>query len=412
MKKRLLLFIGGLVVVTLFWNASAISVLAQSVSPSPSPTATPGPDLTDINRRIAELQAKLDEVRKEKNSLSTEIRFLDNKILLNEKEIEKTELEIRITVSEIEDLAERISGLKTTLTQLSENLISRVQTQYKQKASDPISRMFATTGIADFLKEDKYREKVRVHTQDLLITTEEKRQNYNEEKTVKEEKQKELEALERRLASQRGELDQQKAAKRKLLDQTNNSEQNYQRLLAEAQAELSSLSRFTSGRGATLLPPQNSPDGWYFSQRDERWGSNCVGTACNYSVLEVGCLVSSAAMVKKKFGENVTPAHIAANPSHFFGSTAFMLRPYPAPSGYRYAYSRYNANTIDNQLEQGRPVIVKLSVSSQYSTHFVVIKDGRNGDYIMHDPWEGYDKKFKDFYSLGQIIEIAYLVNS
>jgi hypothetical protein len=28
----------------------------------------------------------------------------------------------------------------------------------------------------------------------------------------------------------------------------------------------------------------------------------------------------------------------------------------------------------------------------------------------MHDPWEGYDKKFSDYYSLGQIREIGALV--
>jgi hypothetical protein len=40
------------------------------------------------------------------------------------------------------------------------------------------------------------------------------------------------------------------------------------------------------------------------------------------------------------------------------------------------------------------------------------MKEKKDGQYIMHDPWEGYDKKFSDFYSLSQIQQIASLVKN
>lgn len=369
-------------------------------------------ELKEIQGRIDELTKKLEAVRSERDSLASNVQYLDSKIQLNEQQIAKTRYEIRALEAQINDLDQRISGLQVSIGELSAQLIDRVQTQYKQGSTDAISMMFATTGLSDFFKQDKYIERVRAHTQELLLTTELKRQVYDDERTHKEAKQDEMKVLQSRIEAQQKDLREQQEAKRRLLEQTKNSEANYSRLLSEAQAELTSLNRFTSGKATSLLSPQNSPDGWYFSQRDERWGKNCVGTACDYNIFEVGCLVASTAMVKKKFGENVTPATIAANSSYFFGRTAYMLRPYPTPSGYRYNFSRYNASTIDRELEAGRPVIAKLRVATQYSTHFVVIKGGSKGNYVMHDPWEGYDKKFNDYYSTGQIIEMAYLVKN
>lgn len=411
MKLRRLYFclIGLAIVMAGFVMLASTPVWAQESS-TESASTTDENELKEIQKRIDELTSRLAEVRNERDSLATEVKYLDGKIQLNQQQIAKTQYEIRVLEAQINDLDERISGLQVSISELSQQLIDRVQTQYKQGSTDAISIIFATTGLSDFFKQDKYIERVRAHTQELLLTTELKRQVYDEERSNKAEKQEEMQSLQAKLEAQQAEIRSQQEAKNRLLQQTKNSEANYSRLLSEAQAELTSISRFTSGRSTSLLPPQNSPDGWYFSQRDERWGKNCVGTACDYNIFEVGCLVASTAMVKKKYGENVTPATIAANPSYFFGRTAYMLRPYPAPSGYRYAYARYSSATVDRELEAGRPVLAKLRVATQYSTHFVVIKDGRNGDYTMHDSWEGYDKKFTDYYSTGQIIEIAYLV--
>jgi hypothetical protein len=126
--------------------------------------------------------------------------------------------------------------------------------------------------------------------------------------------------------------------------------------------------------------------------------------------MEVGCLISSTAMIKKKFGENVNPITISNNSSYFFSNTAYMSRPWPTPAGYYYQYNTYSQSTLDSKLNEN-PVIVKLS-AGPYGSHFIVIKEKRGDQYIMHDPWEGYDKNFSDFYSLSQIQQIASLVKN
>lgn len=224
------------------------------LGPRLAPVSAAADNLTEeereeIQEKIDELTEKLAEVQKEKTTLSSTIRLLDNKILLNAEQVRQTELEIRVTESEVQDLSERVEGLKESLGELSTALIHRVQKQYKQRTTDSMSRLFSTTGVADLLQQDKYLAKARAHTQELIISTEEKRQNYDDQRVEKEDKQDELEALKARLGEQKTELDQQKEDKRRVLETTQNNERIYQEQLAAAQAEAAGLLSIKAGLG-------------------------------------------------------------------------------------------------------------------------------------------------------------------
>lgn len=194
-----------------------------------------------LESEIEELKRKLAETQAEKNTLSATVKYLDTSISINEKEIEKTRHEISVLEIQINDLGQRIVGLQASLGELSEALIDRVQAQYKRRATDSVSIIFATTGLSDFFKEHKYYQQVRTHTQELLVTTELKRQVYDEEKHTKEDKQDQMQALQSQLEAQRADLAQQQSVKRKLLEETKNNEANYQKLLAQALAEKKAL---------------------------------------------------------------------------------------------------------------------------------------------------------------------------
>lgn len=210
----------------------------------------PNDDLDQLKKEIAELEAKISELQKERSSLSSAIKFLDSKILLAEKEIQKSEKEIAQLERQITELQERIKGLETNLNELSVELIRRVQEQYKRGSTDSVSIVFAATGLTNFFKEHKYISQVRAHTQQLLLDTELKRQEYDEEKQQKEAKQAELEALRNRLLSQQKELEQQKDDKRRLLVTTQNSERVYQDKLASALAEFNAIQSIVAGKGS------------------------------------------------------------------------------------------------------------------------------------------------------------------
>ena len=358
--------------------------------------------------KIACWQGKVSEARDKSVTLQSTITVLNGQINIQQLKVNQTQAEIDKLEREITDLSDRLAGLNVSLDKLSEVLVERVQEHYKRQMTTPLGLLLFSDTLNSFLAQRRYLQLAQEHLSDNMQQAETQRLDYDLQKELKEEKQAEVESKKSLLVTQQQALTSQRGAEQKLLTQTKNDETRFQQLLAEAQAELSSLKNFSESKGGGTLPPQNSPDGWFYSQRDERWaGMNIGGSSEN--ILEVGCLISSVAMVKKKLGENVTPAGVAANSGYFFSTTAYMLQPYPAPAGYRYANAAFSQSKLDAELEKN-PVIVKLS-AGPYGTHFIVIKEKKDGSYIMHDPWEGYDKVFTEFYSFGQIIRLSYLVN-
>lgn len=370
------------------------------------------PGYAAIQQTIQDLTAKLNAAQSQAQTLSSAITYLNNKQALIGKQIEATQYQIDSLGKDIDSLTGKIGVLETSLNSLTATLIHNIQTTYERRGISGFDLILSTGKFSDLFSRYEYLVAAQRFRQDLLFKTTQARFAYDQEKATKEQKQTQIAALKVQFQKQQSDLAAQQQAKQLLLTQTKNSEANYQRLLADATAQLASFKGFSQSMGGGLLPPQNSPDGWYFSQRDQRWGNMCIGSSCGTpnqgTIVDVGCLVTSVAMVKKKYGENVTPSTIAANSSYFFSTTAYMLQPFPAPSGYHYERGGYNQGQVDANLSAGRPVIVHLQVNSR-DGHFIVIKSGSGGEYTMHDPWEGYDKRFKDFYSLSQITSVDYL---
>lgn len=205
--------------------------------------------LDDLKKKIEELQNKISSLKGEQNTLASAIAVLDSQILLNEAEIEKTQFEISLLERQIDDLGQRIEGLELSLSDLSKLLVNRIQRQYKQSQADPVAIFFASTGLTEFVKEQRYVQQARAHTEDLMLAAEYKRQVYDQEKNTKEVKQQEMEALRSRLSLQQDSLEEQKRTKQSLLDITRNDERLYQQQLASALAEYQAIQSIVAGRG-------------------------------------------------------------------------------------------------------------------------------------------------------------------
>ncbi len=352
------------------------------------------------------LKGVIAETQSKANTLKNTISVLNGQVQIQQLQINQTLAEIQQLEKEITELGTRIDGLEISLDRMTNLLVERVNANYRHGNDDPILLMLASNSLSDFMSQLKYLKIAQKHVSEVMAKAENQRLTYDQQKSLKEEKQAEIEQKRITLQQQQNQLASQKQEQQQLLNVTQNDEAKYQKLLSQAQAEVASLKNYAQSKGGGTVPAQNSPDGWYFSQRDERWAGNRIGNSSE-NIMEVGCLISSTAMIKKKFGEDVNPASIAANTSYFFASTAYMLKPWPAPSGYHYVDVGFSQSRLDEQLEQN-PVILKLS-AGPYGTHFIVIKEKKDGKYIMHDPWEGYDKNFSDYYSFGQVISLSYL---
>lgn len=369
--------------------------------------------LQELQNTISDLQQKIATVQKESQTLSSAISYLTLKQSLITKQINATQFQIQLLQRDISSLGGKITLLENTLNSLTAALLRTVTASYQNRQVDSVEAMLSSRNFSSVVSSFKYLQIAQQYRKDLLFKTTQTKFEYDQEKTLKEQKQAEVSKLKASYVKQQQELIFQQKAKQLLLSQTKNSESNYQQLLSQAITQLNSLRGFSQSKGGGLLSPQISPDGWYYSQRDERWGNMCIGNSCGTrnqgTIMEVGCLIADVAMVKKKYGEDVTPASIAAVHAYFFSNTAYMLQPWPTPNGYYYLRSGFDRTKVDNNLREDRPVIVHLRVNNR-DGHFVVLKSGSDGNYTMHDPWEGFDKKFTDFYSLGQIDSAAYLM--
>jgi len=349
---------------------------------------------TSCNQKATELSQQAD-------TLSSQILYMDTQIYLTGIKIQETQEKIESTTKEIDILGSRIEGLDTSLTYLSKLLLQRVVQGYKQRAVSLFNILFDSDNAYDFISRIKYQKTAQENNQKLLVQVEQTKLNFEEQKKLREQKIQELDMLKTTLDNQKITLNSQKAAKQKLLTDTQNSEKIYRDLSIQARQQIAGFKSFFSSIGAGIINANqfgNGSDGNYYSQRDERWANRSIGYS-NESILNVGCLVTSVAIAAKKLGSSVNPLDIASDVSRFFGNTAYMKLPWPSVGGKSYvSLSQSDAN---QELQNGNYVIAGIRRNSCASggDHFVVLtkKDGDN--YIMHDPIYGPDQKFYDHYS-------------
>jgi hypothetical protein len=190
------------------------------------------------------------------------------------------------------------------------------------------------------------------------------------------------------------------------LADTKNDETRYQKLLSDAQRQLASFRRFVSNQGgASILSNQTKCDGWgcYYNQRDSDWGNKSIGYSGEV-MREVGCLVTSMAMVASHYGKSLKPGDIAGSGNPFWSNTAYMNQGSWTVNGVTMTRTRIGSSTakIDEELAAGRPVVVGIYGGPD---HFLVIKAKEGSDYIMNDPFpeNGSNLKFTSKYPLSAI---------
>ena len=366
-----------------------------------------------VDNKIACYQKKIEESKNQQNTLSGELTYIDNRIAYQETQIEKTRLEIVKAGKEADILSARIENLSQSMERMARLLSELVITSYKTQKVSSLEMFLAHNSFRLAVNEKQRQKLASLQTSKVLFRSMQDKLDYDQQKQEREELQVQLEVKTQQLKKQQADLEAQKESKAILLAQTKHSEKEYQKKMEEARKEAESFKRFAqdAGGGSCLgAQPGEGSNGWYFSQRDPRWCKQLIGGS-NMTVGEVGCYLTSVAMIFKKYGTSTSPSVIAANRNYFFASTALMTTP-PSPSGYTYKRQDYfNRETLDNELNNGRPVIVHVRTNNGYGGHFIVLYEKSGDDYKMHDPWYGADLDFSSRYRTSMIDSMRLFVN-
>lgn len=254
MNKKLASFFLALLLLTI--SIFSFSVVAQedtTPTPTPEPTVADSSDeddkLTELQDEIQKYQRILSETIEKKNTLKSQISYMDSQIRLTNLRIDQTRNNIELLEAQIDSLTEKIGILDVSLNEVSALFINRVIASYKSSRIKPVELIFAADSFSDFFRKVRYLHAAQMNDRDTLLTMEEIRSDYDNQKQKKEEKQQELQALQQQLAEQKDDLDTQKKNKEYLLQVTKNDEEKYQELLAQARAEYESIQAILAGQG-------------------------------------------------------------------------------------------------------------------------------------------------------------------
>ncbi len=409
------LFLG----VLLFTTAS----FSYAEDPTPTPTPTSAPNSKDSTSTVGDcesnhisiancpafLQSKLTELQGKDKTLSSQISIADNQIKLTEAKIENTQYQIELLVKDIDITKSKISSSEGDLDKTSHAFVGRAKAVYQVGTVDPWQVILTSNSLDNFFTRLKYLKIVQLFDKRNIYAAEQAKVNYANQQDILVDKKQQQEELSDKLTAYTDQLEAEKASKKQLLTETQGSEANYQKLLSQAKAQLAGFSNFVAAQGgASLLSGQTSCDSWgcYYNQRDSSWGGNSLN-GTQYTLASDGCLVTSMAMIFTHYGKKITPVDINSNSSNFASYyPAYLLFTISAGG----ATAQRVGASMDSVLASGDPVVV--GINAYGGTHFVVIKSGSNGSYIMNDPYlsNGHDISFTDHYSMGSIFSVQKVV--
>jgi len=209
-------------------------------------------DYKSTQEKIEELENKISEARGQQKTLKNTIAYLDNQVALTKIQIEQTEDELKVLGEEIATLSVKINRLDVNLNEVSGLLVTRVGAAYKRGYIKPMYVLLSSGGFNEFFESNKYLQVAQQNDRKILLELQNSRDQHQQQKSVKETKQAEVEKLQLTLQTQKVTLAAQKLQKEELLELTKNDEAKFQQLRAQLLEELQSIARVMSLEGVKI----------------------------------------------------------------------------------------------------------------------------------------------------------------
>ena len=247
----------------------------------------------ELSSIIESCTEKLKEIKTTINSLSTQINYMNTQIYLTKLKINRTQESIKKTEQEISALNKRIDNLDSTLTDLSSEFLILTQQVYKIKTKPFFAKVLAVESFPILLKQYKYLKTKINQTHQLMLQIQKTKLTYQEQKDLRQQKQKELEAFQITLRKQEDDLHNQQRAKQKLLAETKNNEKIYQQILNKARREYEAITAIVTGKGKEVKIKE--------VKAGELIANIIPGPSCNSSGAHVHFIIKENGSVQNPF---------------------------------------------------------------------------------------------------------------
>lgn len=246
MKVKLLIISSIFLLIGAFvFKAPVTYVLAESDSDK----------IDNLQDDIEKYQKKISELQGKANTLANEIERMNSQIYLTETQIQqsvvkinKTQQQITDLIGDIDNLVFRIDKLVEAIDYQQEVLNNRLRARYKSRDDSAFFVIFGGNSLNQIIQRTEYLKVMEHQDNKLLSEMNATKEAYEKQKELLEQKKKEEEELKAQLEQEKANLDaykaqleNTKAEKDRLLKLTQNDEQKYQQLLADAQKELEQI---------------------------------------------------------------------------------------------------------------------------------------------------------------------------
>lgn len=138
---------------------------------------------------------------------------MNNQIKLTELRINATEEEIKEINGDIGIATNKINELQYSLDALTRVSINRIIATYELGTVQPFQLLLSANGITDFFTRFNYLRITQANDKELLLTTQQAKNNYENQKDIFQTKKNKVEDLRKQLNVYTAQLDNEKKIK-------------------------------------------------------------------------------------------------------------------------------------------------------------------------------------------------------
>ncbi len=215
----------------------SVNALAQSATEIQDKIKQKDADIAKLEKEIAAYQAELNQLGKQKNSLSVAIRELDltkkklnTDISVTQSKIDKTNLTIQ---SLGKDIGNKEHSISNNIYSIMEGI--RITNEFEQ--ADVLHTLLSDANFSEVWNDMDNIVTVREKTREQVQELKQVKGELEDTRQVTIDAKNELLTLKSQLGSQQKIVEQNVTAKNKLLAQTKNNEANYQKVLLDRIAQ-------------------------------------------------------------------------------------------------------------------------------------------------------------------------------
>ena len=307
--------------------------------------------------------------------------------------ISSTQGDISSTQSQIDDMNQQVAQLESQMGTIQAQQNDMVRELYILRESMPsdVMALFANQTVSALPAEQEQYQTLEKYFSATYSQFEATKKQVENSRSDLELKNQNLTTLVSQQQDQKRTLADAQSTQQALQKNAVATETQLEAKAATAQAQAAQIAQkvklltTTTNWGSQIVSSDEAS--WYYSQTGDytRLGNS------SETINNVGCLITSIAMVATFYGYQTTPDDMANNASFsgegsYYWGTPSSLGVKLQPSG------SVNWGVVQQQLDNGHPVIVSIylpsigRVNSDGSSHYIVLKSYADGKYFMHDP--------------------------